>query len=272
MDSVFRYSELYEEAQDSLHNNMQTDVIHQMSSLYNYSRSQKEAETERDNARKNRWWAIFIAIAAAILLVGGFLYYRNNVKMKKEMIAALERDLNVAKNTRAEIYDELQHLKAHNYEEVIASKETQLAELSETIDRLQAENEVFKGAPIVRETDHLEQFLNSDIANLFVKKATDKAEKVEPTEAEWKMLISQFSKDNPATYKTFGSGKVLSKLEQRICILLVLDIPEYVISIMTKSSASTVSNLKARSNEKLFGKKDAHPLKINLIHALKTIR
>lgn len=272
MDSVFRYSELYEEAQDSLHNKMQTDVIHQMSSLYNYSRSQKEAETERDNARKNKWLAIFIAIAAAILLVGGFLYYRNNVKRKKEMIAALERDLNVAKNTRAEIYDELQHLKAHNYEEVIASKETQLAELSETIDRLQAENEVFKGAPIVRETDHLEQFLNSDIANLFVKKATDKAEKVEPTEAEWKMLISQFSKDNPATYKTFGSGKVLSKLEQRICILLVLDIPEYVISIMTKSSASTVSNLKARSNEKLFGKKDAHPLKINLIHALKTIR
>lgn len=271
MDSVLLFSELYEAAQDSLHNKMQTDAIHQMAMLYNYSRSQKEAETERDNARRNRWLAIFIAIAAAILLVGGFLYYRNNVKRKKEMIAALERDLNVAKNTRAEIYDELQHLKAHNYEEVIASKETQLAELSETIDRLQAENEVFKGAPIVRETDHLEQFLNSDIANLFVKKATDKAEKVEPTEAEWKMLISQFSKDNPATYKTFGSGKVLSKLEQRICILLVLDIPECVISIMTKSSPSTVSNLKARSNEKLFGRKDARPLKINLIHALKAI-
>ena len=271
MDSVFRYSELYEAAQDSLHNKMQTDVIHQMSSLYNYSRSQKEAEIERDNARKNRWWAIFIAVVAALILGSGFLYYRKSIKKRKQKIAELECDLNKAKSTRTEIFEELQQLKAHNYEEVIASKETQLAELTETIERLQAENEAFKGVPIVRETDNLEQFLNSDIANLFIKKATERTEKVEPTEAEWKMLISQFSKNNPATYKTFGSGKSLSKLEQRICILLVLDIPEYVISIMINSSASTVSNLKARSNEKLFGKKDAHPLKINLIHALKAI-
>lgn len=271
MDSVLLFSELYEAAQDSLHNKMQTDAIHQMAVLYDYSRSQKEAEIERDHARRNRWLAISIAIAATILLVGFFLYYRYNTKRKKQKLAALERDLNVAKSTHTEIYEELQQLKSHDYEGVIASKERQLAELTETIERLLDENAAFKDGFAVRETDNLELFLNSDIANLFIKKATDKAEKVEPTEAEWKMLISRFSKDNPATYKTFGSGKALSKLEQRICVLLVLDIPENVISIMTKSSASTVSNLKARSNEKLFGKKDARPLKINLIHALKAI-
>lgn len=271
MDSVLHFSELYEAAQDSLHNKMQTDAIHQMSALYNYSRSQKEAETERDNARRNRWWAITISIISAMLFAGFFLYYRNNAKKKKEKIAALERDFNVAKSTRTEIYEELQQLKARNYEGVITSKESQLAELTETIEQLQAENELLKEGSMVREMDNLEQFLNSDIANLFIKKATEKTEKVQPTEAEWKMLISQFSKDNPATYKSFGSGKALSKLEQRICILLVLDIPEYIISIMTKSSASTISNLKARSNEKLFGKKDARPLKINLIHTLKAI-
>ena len=191
--------------------------------------------------------------------------------MRKKKIAELERDLNVAKSTRTEIFDELQHLKSHNYENVIAYKERQLVELTETIERIQAENELLKEGSAFIEKDNLEQFLNSNIANLFIKKATEMKEKVEPTEAEWKMLISQFSKDNPVTYKTFGSGKSLSKLEQRICILLVLDIPEYVISIMTKSSASTVSNLKARSNEKLFGKKDARPLKINLIHTLKAV-
>lgn len=271
VDSVLLFSELYEAAQDSLHNKMQTDAIHQMSALYNYSRSQKEAEIERDNARKNRWWAISIAITAIIVIGGVFLFYRNSTNMRKKKIAELERDLNVAKSTRTEIFDELQHLKSHNYENVIAYKERQLVELTETIERIQAENELLKEGSAFIEKDNLEQFLNSDIANLFIKKATDKTEKVVPTEAEWKMLISQFSKDNPVTYKTFGSGKSLSKLEQRICILLVLDIPEYVISIMTKSSASTVSNLKARSNEKLFGKKDARPLKINLIHTLKAV-
>ncbi len=271
MDSVLLFSELYEAAQDSLHNKMQTEAIHQMAALYNYNRSQKEAEIERDNARRNRWLAICIAIAAGILLVGFFLYYRYKTKKKRDKIAALEHDLNVAKVARGEIFEELQQLKAHDYESVIASKESQLADLTETIERLQSENDLLKDGSTARETDHLEQFLNSDIANLFIKKATDKAEKVEPTEAEWKMLVSRFSKDNPATYKTFGSGKALSKLEQRICVLLVLGIPENVISIMTKSTASTVSNLKARSNEKLFGKKDARPLKINLIHALKAI-
>lgn len=271
MDSVLRYSELYEAAQDSLHNKMQTDVIHQMSALYNYSKSQKEAEIERDNARTNRRWAITIAMAAVIIIGSCFMYYRKSTKKRKQKIAELERDLNVAKSTHTEISEELQQLKLHDYEGVIASKERQLAELSETIVRLQIENEAFREDFSVRETDNLEQFLHSEIANLFVKKATDRTEKVEPTEAEWKMLVSQFSKDNPSTHKTFGSGRPLSKLEQRICILLVLDIPEYVIAIMTKSTASTISNSKARSNEKLFGKKDARSLKINLIHALKAI-
>lgn len=269
MDSVLLFSELYEAAQDSLHNKMQTDAIHQMSALYNYSRSQKEAETQRDNARRNRWWAIIIGIASFMLLAGLFLYYRNNAKKKKGKIATLEHELNVAKSTRTEIHKELLQLKARNYEGVITSKESKLAKLTETIKRLQAENEQLKEGYMVREMDNLEQFLHSDIANIFIKKATEKTENTVPTEAEWKMLTSQFSKDNPATYKTFGSGKSLSKLELRICLLLVLDIPEYVISIMTQSTASTISNLKARANEKLFGKKDARTLKVNLVHSLK---
>ena len=47
IDSVNYFSRQYEAAQDSLHNKMQTDAIHQMSALYNYSRSQKEAEQRK---------------------------------------------------------------------------------------------------------------------------------------------------------------------------------------------------------------------------------
>lgn len=271
VDSVFRYSELYEAAQDSIHNRMQIDAIHQMAALYNYSRSQKEAEIEREKARTNRLWIIAIATMAVIVIGGVFLYYRNINKKKKQKISELERDLDVMSITRAEILEELQQLKSRDYEGVIASKETQLVELTEAIERLQAENEKFKEGSAVREKDNLEQFLNSNIANLFIRKATGKTERVVPTEAEWKILVSQFSNDNPATYKAFCSGKHLSKSEQRICILLILDIPENVISIMLSSTASSVSNLKARANDKLFGVKLAHPLKNNLIHALNSI-
>ena len=120
-----------------------------------------------------------------------------------------------------------------------------------------------------KDKDHLEDFLNSTIALLFIKKATGKTERTKPTEAEWKMMVSQFSKDLPATFKSFGDSKPLSQLEQRICMLLILDIPEYVISIMADTSTSTVSNAKARANYKLFGKKEAYPLKNNLIQSLR---
>ena len=147
---------------------------------------------------------------------------------------------------------------------MIAEKEKQEAELSLTIEQLQAENDRFK-----HKQDHLETFLESSIAQLFIKKANGKAERPIPSEAEWKLLMSQFSKDIPVTFKSFGDGGSLSPLEQRICVLLILGIPEKAISMMTESVASTVSNAKARANEKLYGKKDAHSLKTNLIHALR---
>lgn len=83
------------------------------------------------------------------------------------------------------------------------------------------------------------------------------------------MLIYQFSKDIPVTFKSFGEGKSLSPLEQRICMLLILGISEKNISMMTESVGSTVSNAKSRANEKLYGKKDAPSLKNNLLHALR---
>ena len=81
--------------------------------------------------------------------------------------------------------------------------------------------------------------------------------------------MSEFSKDNPITYRSFGEGKPLSQLEERICVLLIIGISEKDISKMTKSVASTVSNAKSRANEKLYGKKDASSLKNNLIHVLR---
>lgn len=270
MDSVMHYSCLYEAAQDSLNNKMQTETIHQMSVLYNYSRSQKEAEAERVDSLKAKLLALIIFVAAITVIGLTTRCYLKKENKRKQKIAELTQALEKAKSSRTEIIEELRQLKSQDYEGVIAAKENKLAELSATIERLQTENESYKSNLASQSKDHLDQFINSDIASLFYKKATDKTVKVLPTEAEWRRLVTEFSKDNPSTYKHFGDGKALSKLELRICILLILDIPEYVISIMTKSSAPTVSNSKARANEKLFGKRDARSLRINLLQALKS--
>ena len=269
-DSIVLFANLYEAAQDTLHNKMQTDAIHQMSALYNYNRSQREAEQERAKAQETSILLGYIIMIAtglliAILVIIGL--YRKSQKEKQRKIAQLEESLTSAKQQRSTIQEELRKLKEKDYEGMIAEKEKQEAELTQTIERLQAENDKYRHKN--KETDHLEAFLESTIAQLFIKKANGKTERPVPSDAEWKLLMSEFCKDNPATFKSFGEGKPLSLLEQRICVLLVLDIPEKTISMMTDSIASTISNAKSRANEKLYGKKDAFSLKTNLIHTLR---
>lgn len=272
IDSVNYFSRQYEAAQDSLHNKMQTNAIHQMSALYNYSRSQKEAEQEREKAQDRLYLLSIISFATIFLLMAVIFVawlYRKNQKEKKARIAELEETLNNARLQRNTILEELRILKEKDYESIIAIKEKQEQELTKRIEILEAENTKNKNTDAINRIDHLDNFLDSAIAQQFVKKATDKSERIKPTESEWNLLTSQFSKDIPVTYKSFGQGKPLSQLEQRICILLILDIPEKVISLMTDSYASTISNAKARANEKLYGKKDAHSLRNNLINGLK---
>ena len=254
IDSVNYFSRQYEAAQDSLHNKMQTNAIHQMSALYNYSRSQKEAEQEREKAQDRLYLLSIISFATIILLMAVIVVawlYRKNQKEKKARIAELEETLNNARLQRNTILEELRILKEKDYESIIAIKEKQEQELTKRIEILEAESINKKNTIDVRRTDNIEGFLDSTIAQQFVKRATSKTERIKPTESEWNLLTSQFSKDIPVTYKSFGQGKPLSQLEQRICILLILDIPEKVISLMTDSYASTISNAKARANEKL---------------------
>lgn len=272
IDSVLHYSILNERALDSLHNNMEIDAIHQMSSLYNYSRNQKMAEQEKEKAQKTMAFLNRIILVTIILffaIIGISWLYRKNRKEKQNKIAELENALSNAKEQRMQIQEELRKLKTKDYIGIIAEKEKQEAELTKQIELLQAENNQYKNNSDNNQKDDLNSFLNCDTARLYVRKANKQTERLIPNEAEWGLLMSRFAKYAPQTFQLFSATKPLSKLEQRICLLLILNISEKVISIMTESTPSTVSNAKARANEKLFGKKQAQSLKNSLIQALK---
>ena len=269
IDSVLHYSILNERALDSLHNNMEIDAIHSMSSLYNYSRNQKIAEDERLKTQKAMGILNSIILVAIILLfavIGICWLYRKNRKEKQFKIAELETALVSAKEHRTMVQEELRLLKSKNYAGIIAEKEKQEKELTKRIEQLQAENDQYKKNSDNNQKDDLSSFLNCNMAILFVRKSIGQTERLIPNDAEWKLLLSQFAKHAPLTFMQFSGTKPLSQLEQRICLLLILDIPEKTIAIMTESSPSAVSNAKSHANEKLFGKKQASSLKNNLIH------
>ena len=83
VDSVLHYSILNERALDSLHNSMEIDAIQRMSSLYNYNRSQKEAEQERIRYQKSQdilhYCINILIILMFIIICIGYLFAKNNV-------------------------------------------------------------------------------------------------------------------------------------------------------------------------------------------------
>ena len=263
VDSVFHFSLLYEAAQDTLHNQLRTNSIHQMSALYNYNRSQKEAEQERETSRKLKMRSTFIGVISFLvvaLLLWLYVRYKNK---KKQEILKLSKKLESAISARSEISAELQMLKSKNYEGVIAAKEAKEAELTEIIRRLQLENDQ------TEHTDATETFVNSPIAQLFIKKSNLKTEKPNPSDGEWSLLIRQFSKSFPDLYKSFSEGTPLSQLQQQVCVLIILGMSDSSIRIMLGNSKSVLSDAKSDANERLFGQKGARTLKSNLFNALK---
>ena len=100
---------------------------------------------------------------------------------------------------------------------------------------------------------------------LFKRKSEDKTERPIPTESEWRLLESQFCKYMPATFERFCAGRILSPLELRTCILLIFGYSESIIVKMTEKSSQAITTAKTRANEKLFGQKEAHSLKSNLL-------
>lgn len=267
-DSIVHYANLYEAAQDTLHNKMQTDAIHQMSALYNYNRSQREAEQERAKAQEAiilLSYITMVAIGLLIVILVIITLYRKTQKEKQKKIAQLENALISARQQRSAVKEELRMLKEKDLEGMIAEKEKQEAELTQAIELLQAENDKYRHN---KETDHLDAFLDSKIAQLFIKKANGKAERPVPSDAEWRLLVSQFSKDMPAIYKFFGRGEALSPMEQYVCILILLKIPTSTIILMVNSTPQTVSKAKSRANMKLFHTKGANSLENNLFSSL----
>ena len=262
IDSVAYYSCLLDDGVDSIRNQLRTDVIHRMSSLYNYSRNQKIAEQESRNAHNAH---IIILFLLTIFVLGTLtvmqLYYSNKIKKQNE-IDKLGNALASAKREYLNIQYELQKLKNSDVERLIEEKERKGKELKQTIESIASEGKMSAA------TNGLEEFAKSEIVGEFVAKKSFCADSKKPTKAEWKALETQFRKDMPMAYNMLASEKKLSPLELHVCILLILDFEDGIIASITESLPQTVSNAKARANKKIFNESGAQSFKNRLMQLI----
>ena len=162
-------------------------------------------------------------------------------------------------------------LKDKDYDRIIAEKESKECALKDEIEKLNTTINNYQQTKTKEPVDNLDAFLSSDIAILITKKADSKTEKPHITDRQWSLLQSQFCRCLPVLFKTFSEGKSLSSLQQQICILLILGIPEASMRKMLDCSKTVFSDAKSRSNVKLFGQNDARSLKNNLLKSLKGV-
>lgn len=253
-DSIAKYAQLYCEANDSSIAIRDQELTAQMTSLYNYNRSQKIAEQERQKSRHTR--NLLALVVLAFIGCGIFILWKRKERQKE--LKQLVQNLFETKKEREATAKELEKLKAKDYESLIVQKEIQEKELNIIIESLQSQIEQ------VDLEDHLSQLKGSDIVRLFNEKKLYKQGVASPSKKDWKDLEQQFRKDMKATYAVLGRAS-LSQMELRICILLIIGFDDKDINTISYSVPQTISKAKRRANRKLFNVDNAQSLKNNLL-------
>lgn len=241
------------------------ETIHRMSALFNYNRSQKEAEQEAQKAREAQMWLGILAVIVVVSPLMAYHLYRRHDLKKQGEIRKLSEELASAKKEYRSVQAEMQMLKKKDYENLMLEKEHRKYELKEKILNLSGNSEDLDLS------DRLEQFGKSRVVEVFRNKMNFKADNPSPNKSEWRALELQFSKDMRSVYKMFTTEKKLSPLELHICILLLMDFDDASIVVLTNSMPQTISTSKSRANKKLFNAKGATSLKSRLFQLTKSV-
>ena len=260
-DSIIRYARLYEDAVDTLNNMKRTEVVGQMSSMYNYQRFQLIAEQKEHAANQLKWMLTLVVIISAFVLITIIELYHRNRKKKKAEIQQLNNDYGRALLEYNKLSAELERMKQQDGS-LIFDKQQEVEELKARLQAYQAALQT-NGT-----SQQLSVFQESSIMQTFRTKSRVSPQTPLPTETEWKRLVSQFSRSLPYAYAALGRDVILSTNELRVCILLLSGFKIADVAVLLDTSPQSITNLKARANNKLFGENSASTLERNLMNTV----
>ena len=265
LDSIAKYASLYETALDTIHNQMRTDVVHQMSSMYNYQRFQLKAEKEERAADRAKIAIIFI-VFGFVLLSLLFLFLLRRYRHKKQTeILRLSTDYERAVSDYETACEENELLRQSG-KDIIESKTQEILSLQELVSQYEQQWQK------VKQHDKEEALMNSDLVRAFCDMAIGKLGSRIPTNAEWKHLFRLFKQNMPVAHNIISKDDKLSYLEMKTCILSLLKFKNSDIAVLLEEKPQRITNMKSRINKKLFGVESASTLQDNLRRVISTDR
>ena len=288
-DSLFKYASLYESALDTLHSKMHTQVIHQMSSMYNYQHFQHKANNEAEKARRMKQLLITILFLGVlgIAIVWHFLNKRRMVERMKiekllekygkvmtdwqklvadyslmkeenEGLIKIGKEVECLREVRTRMQTEIDTLRKDK-EKNLNEKEIEIAELRGQLQ--QAESQLLQ----MRIYDQFSSFSESSVVQRLREKAMHHTAKTAKADcSDWSGLVKQFRNDMPLASSVLSSYASLTHNELCICILVLLNFHNDDIIRLMDTTVQNVTNYKTKANKKLFKEETASTLQGNL--------
>jgi len=240
-DSIYKFTQNYENAVDSYKNNLRTETLHQMSSLYNYHRFQRKADSARIAAANTRIRFGLALMVTLFLLIFVLWQYARARKKRQEAQIKYEQK----KNLLHQIEQELELLQMHEKENrtLIATKEEQIHCLEEEILSYE------------RDRHGLLKSQENNLRNLEVyQNFHSMARKaLIPSDEDWEKLYIGIKDVLPSFCDFIDCNKYqLNQTEYRTCFLIRIHLNVKDMSNMLGVSSAYISKIRKEMLKTLF--------------------
>ena len=297
IDSIYKYTQLYCQANDSSVVAKDRDLIVQMKAAYNYNRMQQEALHQTQKAARARGWLmffIFLAIILSMSFVWLWTYYKRRRRQKQEELERIRHELaeaeaayqkethklDIVKSTHQKVirliqgdaWSSMQEAKQMRakYNEVQHRMNEINALYEESIKRHNKEMKIAQA-----KIDDLRQKAGIDVSleaaqafreTYIVKRILflDSKSQYELSENEWGTLVREFGSYYPTLLSDLHQIPALNEKGIRVGILVVLRLRESAIAHFVNLSDTAVSNYKSDINLAFFNEKTSRTLFRNL--------
>ena len=255
VDSVFKYSELYTQANDSANILHSADEITRTQALYNYNESQRIAAEK--SAEANHYKFLLLFSGAVFILFAHLInrYIKKQKRLKNEEMAAV----NAKYADTLEQYETAQK----EFDALRQSSEQFLAKKQQDIEQLQEALALYQADKVNPADWGLERsLLEGDI----VKELRQLAAHVQtPTDQQWQSLHATVSKHLPDFYSEITKPQHhLTEKEINVCMLIKLRFIPTEIATLLDLTKQRVSNMRRSINHKLFREEVAKTLDSNI--------
>ena len=228
-----------------------------------YRKEQKEAK-RREQEQNDRYARLQIAKMELEDINrkynNGRIALEEQISELKGVLLKVEKEKEEAMQANEREKEEILQHALSSLERRIEDNESEMAELleekQEEIELLEAELERFKKKNVILlKSDQYQSIRTAPISIRFFKYGNNELEG-KPTSEEWAELRQLISKNIPVFFVKLNSGtQSISDDDEKLCMLVRLQMPMYAIINITGKSKNSISNARRRMLGKIFGKK-----------------